>query len=75
MAKESQAIRILGYIEEFGSITPLEAMRDLGVYRLAARIADLRKAGNDIQTTMIDVPNRYGTSSKVARYSKVIANE
>ncbi len=71
MAKESQSIRILGYMNEFGSITPLEAMRDLGVYRLAARIADLRKAGNDIQTTMVDVPNRYGTMSKVAQYRMV----
>lgn len=69
--KKSQASRISGYMDEFGSITPLEAMRDLGVYRLAARIADLRKSGVDIKTTMIDVPNRYGTSSKVARYSKV----
>lgn len=72
--KKSQASRILGYMDEFGSITPLEAMRDLGVYRLAARIADLRKSGVDIKTTMIDVPNRYGTSSKVVRYSKVVEN-
>lgn len=69
----TQTRLILEYMIKFSSITPLEAMRDLGVYRLAARIADLRKAGNEIETTIISVPNRYGTMSKVAQY-RVVAD-
>jgi hypothetical protein len=32
------------YLDTYGEITPLEAMRDLGIYRLASRISDLKKA-------------------------------
>ena len=69
MVKATQTERVLDYIEQFGSITPLEAMRDLGVYRLSARIADLRSGGYPIQTRIEAVPNRYGGKSNVARYS------
>lgn len=67
--KATQAEMVLAYIEEFGSITPLEAMRDLGVYRLASRISDLKKSGFPIEREMEAVPNRYGKKSNVARYS------
>lgn len=67
--KETQAELILEYIDEFGSITPLEAIRDLGVYRLASRISDLRKKGYPIETKMETVLNRRGKKSNIARYS------
>ena len=35
-----QTERILKYINDFGSITSLQAMQDLGVMRLASRITD-----------------------------------
>ena len=60
---------VLEYIEEFGSITPLDAIRDLGVYRLSARISDLKKKGFPIVTKIEAVPNRRGKKSNVARYS------
>ena len=69
MSKATQAEMILDYIEEFGSITPLEAIRDIGCYRLASRVSDLRKKGYPIKTKMVSVPNRYGGKSNVARYS------
>lgn len=68
MNKPTQTERVLGYIEEFGSITPLEAMQDLGVYRLSARIADLKADGYSFITDMVAVPNRYGGKSHVASY-------
>lgn len=34
-------------------VTPLVALRELGVMRLSARILDLRKQGHDIQRRMI----------------------
>ena len=36
MAKRTQADRVLEYIQKFGSITTLQAFRDLGVTRLSA---------------------------------------
>lgn len=67
--KITQKQLILDYIDEFGSITPLEAMRDLGVYRLASRISDLRKMGYPIERKMETVLNRRGKKSTIARYS------
>lgn len=69
MSRKSQAQMILDYINEYGSITPLEGMRDIGCYRLAARISDLKKLGYPIKTEIIAVKNRMGTHSNVARYS------
>lgn len=56
------------YIEDFGSITPKEAFVDLGVYRLSACIFNLRKQGISISTQMEESTNRYGKTSRYARY-------
>lgn len=69
--KKTQTQAILEYLDEYGSITPLEAIRDLGVYRLSARISDIKKDGIPIKTDMVTVPNRRGTKSNIARYSLV----
>lgn len=71
MAEErtSQCRQILDYIDQFGSITPLDAMRDLGVYRLAARISDLKKRGYPIVDQWETVPTRLGKSTEIKRYS------
>ena len=42
---------------------------DIGCWRLASRISDLRKQGYAIKREMIKVKNRYGESVPVARYS------
>ena len=60
---------VLSYMKEFGSITALEALRDLGVFRLAARIANLKDDGVNIKTEYETAPNRYGKKTKYARYS------
>lgn len=49
----SQANDVLAYIETHGSIDPIRAMNDLHIFRLAARIADLRKSGMPIETKII----------------------
>ena len=63
-----QEERILKYMRDFGSITPLEAMQDLGVMRLGARIYDLKKAGHPISRRMVTKKNRYGESVSFAEY-------
>ena len=44
-----------------GPLTPLEALTELGIYRLAARIKDLRDEGYDIHTRMVEVKQIMGT--------------
>lgn len=66
----TQCQLILDYIEEFGSITPLEAMRDLGVYRLASRISEMKnKKDIPIKSEWETVTTRRGTKTRIKRYS------
>lgn len=67
--KPTQCQLILDYIAEFGSITPLEAMRDLGVYRLASRISEMKKNGCPIISKWESVQTRRGTKTRIKRYS------
>jgi hypothetical protein len=69
MSKPTHCQLILDYLDEFGSISPLEAIRDIGCYRLASRISDLRGQGYPIKTDMETVINRRGGKSTFARYS------
>lgn len=66
--KPTQAQRVLEYIKEFGSITQLEALRDLGVMRLASRISDLRRMGYAIESEIVAVRNRYGEKCHIKSY-------
>lgn len=73
MSKTTQGDRVLAYIEEWGSITQLEALRDLGVMRLASRISDLKKKGYPIKSEMETVQNRYGEPCYIKRYSLAVS--
>ncbi len=64
----TQSEMVRKYIEDFGSITPAEAFVDLGVYRLSACIFKLRRNGLAISTEMEESTNRYGKTSRYARY-------
>lgn len=64
----TQCERVLKYIEDFGSITPVQAIQDLGCYRLGARIWDLKRQGHPITRRMIPGKNRYGESVSFAEY-------
>ena len=68
-SKPTQNKRILDYINEFGSITQLEALKELGVMRLASRISDLKRQGHNIISTTESVKNRYGEKCYIKRYS------
>ena len=67
----TQKERIRKYLDDFGSITPLEALADLGVMRLGARIYDLRKKGYSITRETEKSENRYGQPVRYARYRLV----
>lgn len=68
MNKQTQAERIENYMREFGGITQLEALRDLGVMRLASRISDMKRRGVQIKSSTVAVKNRYGETCHVKRY-------
>jgi len=65
----TQNERVYDHLLAVGPIRPMTALNDLGIYRLASRINDLRKAGHKIKTKKIEVVNRWGESSYVAEYS------
>ena len=67
-SRPSQCARIEAYIKDFGSITQLEALKDLGVMRLASRISEIRKRGLAIGVEMKSGMNRYGESVRYAVY-------
>ena len=64
----NQEQRVLNYMKDFGSITPLDAMREFGIMRLASRISDLKKRGYKISKEFEKSVNRYGEHTKYARY-------
>lgn len=66
--KPTQNERILAYIAEFGSITQLEALQDLGIMRLASRISDLKRQGYSIASDIETVKNRFGEKCHIKRY-------
>ncbi len=67
--RKTQCERILQYIEETGSITQMEALKEFGCMRLASRISDLKRQGVPVKRTMETAKNRYGEPVSYARYS------
>tara|TARA_Y100001973_G_C5208440_1_gene343453 strand:- start:9014 stop:9289 length:276 start_codon:yes stop_codon:yes gene_type:complete len=78
--KTTHKTRLLDYLKNYGSITSLEAIRDLGNTRLSATIFTLKKDGYNIDSDMVKVPTRFkkpnGDSvfTEVARYSLSITD-
>ena len=66
--KENQCAKILKYLLENGSITPVDAMTEFGCMRLAARVADLKKDGYPIVKRMKTGRNRYDQPVSFAEY-------
>lgn len=64
----TQTDKIIHYLNRYGSITQRDAL-NLGVYRLASRINDMRRDGIPIKTDMRKVVNADGTTSTIAVYS------
>lgn len=60
--------RVIDYMNEFDSITSLDAVRDLGNVRLSGTIFELRKKGYDIVTVDETSKNRWGDNTTYARY-------
>lgn len=63
-----QANLILDYLKRNGSITATQAVYDLGITRLSARIFDLRAEGYDISLTIKTGTNRFGKPVHYGEY-------
>ena len=68
-----QCERLMSYLDTYGSVTPIEALADLGIMRLAARIFELesRYAYPVERETVRDV-NRMGEPVRYTRYKKAV---
>ena len=64
----TQNTRLLVYLKKYGNITQFEALSELGIFRLASRINDLKNKGHNIIGQMVDVENRFGEKVKIKRY-------
>lgn len=64
-----QQRRIVDYIKQFGSITSMEAYRDLGIVKLSNRISELRQMGVPICGKVENGTNRFGEKVHYTRYS------
>lgn len=63
-----QCRSVLAYLMEHKTINPLESWERLGIYRLGARVFELRQRGHDIFTYLTPVTNRWGRTVRVAVY-------
>ena len=66
--KLTQCDKVLEYMRRYGSITQLDALRDIGCMRLASRISDLRLQGYAIGRRMKTSKNRDGDDVYFAEY-------
>lgn len=65
----TQRERVIQYIKDFGSITAWEAMKELGVMQLAARLCELKEEGYVFDKKTEKGKNRYGDPCWWTRYS------
>ncbi len=64
----TQCERLKKWLLEHGEIDPLTAWAELGIYRLGARVYDLRRRGLNIVSLRKKVLNRFGEACEVALY-------
>lgn len=60
--------RVLQYMKDFGSISSMEAFKDLGNTRLSSSIFLLRSEGYPIISKDEESLNRYGDKTHYTRY-------
>ena len=61
--------RVLDYLHQNGSITSLDAFREIGCTRLSAVIFNLKEDGYEFSTEFETKKNRWGDKVSFARYT------
>ena len=67
----TQKDRIIRHLNDKGSITALDAMKEYGIMRLASRISELKDEGYNIRSEFVSSKNRYNESVSFSKYSLV----
>ncbi len=67
-SKPTQTDMVLDYLNTHGTITPLDALRELGCFRLAARIKDIENRGYVVPRRTVSVTGK--KSGKVVRITE-----
>ena len=67
----TQCERIIRHLEDYGTITSLEAIVEYGILRLASRINDLKRQGYAISSETQTGKNRYGEPTHYSVYKLV----
>ena len=62
--------RILRFLDENGSITPMEAFSELGITKLSTRIGEMIESGISIEKHREKGRNRFGEKVNYMRYTK-----
>ena len=65
---ETQKQRLMEFFKTGKKITSLEALSQLGIYRLSARMSELENVGVTISRERITITNSYGQEVRVMRY-------
>lgn len=64
--KQSQTVKILNHLKKGYKITPLEALKLFGCFRLGARIWELKKEGYKVASHLVKKNGKY-----VAEYEMI----
>lgn len=64
----NQEQKVINYVKRFGSITTLDAFRDLAITRLSARIFNIKKLGYKVSSVRETSKNRLGEEVNYSRY-------
>lgn len=75
MKLSNQQRRIVRYCKDFDGITSWEAVKNLGIMRLEARIFELKAMGFEVADKWIEDVNRYGEKVRYKRYFILGAND
>tara|TARA_R110002167_G_C12516949_1_gene637822 strand:+ start:272 stop:490 length:219 start_codon:yes stop_codon:yes gene_type:complete len=65
----TQEERVIDYLSKNLTINSIQALNELGIFRLASRVSNLKKQGHNITSRMIPVTNRHGEKCHVSEYS------
>ena len=65
----TQKDRILRHLNDKGSITALEAMKEYGIMRLTSRVCELKDQGYKIRSEFISSKNRYNEHVSFSKYT------
>jgi hypothetical protein len=68
---KNQTDAVLWHLQNKGTITSWEAIKEYGATRLSAIIFNLRNRGHHINSVPLTTTNRFGKTTTIAKYTYV----